>query len=881
MKKVRLIKASLGRELKNQVPYVDNTASPNFDEGDIGSDKPIDVNSSLSAVPRKEANLEAEKGETAVTDLNNDGLPEFYKINGKPHSKGGTPLNLPENSFIYSKDKKLHVKDPGLLKQFGKKVNKSKKKYTPAEISMQYDINNYRKILADPNSDSLQISTAELMIKNYMDKLGALALVQESIKGFENGIPKIAEPYLEKIGVTSDDIVPPPPPPPEQAMPPQGMAPQEMPPQDMASAGPPPMDAPMPNEAPPEVVPVPAKYGLETFDEGGEAALTKFNPGGENTESETKSSTRPTGKQNIPKDATLWDVDAEGYDPSAVNVGDYVKHDGRWYRQTKKVYTAYDGPDINTLDASLNGAYGDMREPYGRLVQKFNTDQDVRTSFLTNFRKEIDGLVAGQGNVKQADIDKLKALDDQGAIDYFLNGNKHHMQIAAQMGDVKDVQNVGKWDEGRKDANGVPLNYKAAIGKVGLDPLSTDQTLGMQSGFIAMQKMYDDPEIANKLKNFQLPKTGVGDEGAAGYDNISKADGWEGNTTAGEMVLWKPTDYKLEEEEADWLKAATVKEDAVRAVQKPKTPYWTQDKLNVGNALIDQFGIKKRNPWTAMPNLTLPDPTFADFRGAAGRLGSQAQAGAQQLSTFGTPQAFNAGFANIQRNNVKGITALQDQEYKTNVATSNQFKNNRAQMLNQHSANTAALKTKQFDKQTIADQQYDNAKKAARWNTVGMINNALTNRGKTQNMNANTDSFYIDPRPGYKHFYEGDPYGKDISPTTAPKGGSDATYEKAKSIMKDGLPGMTWDNAIKIANSNKSTTKTQTPGYYPQGTVNRRRRGYNQGYNQGYPYDQGYMGIPNNQPFNQGPNFNGAPRRRVKYGGTISNKRKCKVTLPK
>ena len=85
----------------------------------------------------------------------------------------------------------------------------------------------------------------------------------------------------------------------------------------------------------------------------------------------------------------------------------------------------------------------------------------------------------------------------------------------------------------------------------------------------------------------------------------------------------------------------------------------------------------------------------------------------------------------------------------------------------------------------------------------------------------------------------------------------------------------------KIANSNKSTTKTQTPGYYSQGTVNRRRNGYNQGYNQGYPYDQGYMGIPNNQPFNQYSNVYGAPRRRVKYGGTISNKRKCKVTLPK
>jgi hypothetical protein len=1114
MKKVRIKKAGLGTEVRNQVPYVDNTAAPNFDVGDIGSDKPVDVNSTLSAVPRKEANLEAEKGETAVTDLNNDGLPEFYKIGGKPHSKGGTPLNLPENSFIYSKDKSLACKDPELLSQFGKTPTKKKKKYTPAELSMQYDINNYRKILADPNSDALQISTAESMIKNYMDKLGALALVQESKKGFDNGIPKIAQPYLEKIGITSEDLMPPPPPQPEQGMAPQGMPPQGMAPagppaEGMPPAGPPPMAAapqgmppmadpgmPAPNEAPPEVVPVPAKYGLEVYDKGGsipeadkkyidriiqyelnhgagdgtglsykdwskgnatdQASAEKFiydtyvkplndlnlpvdvrkravdmyvnsedpraslmvaagiitpkekgalypggkldvkavdalykknkgrlkravkqdgftqtfdaekhrsykatngadvsydatwgprvdmwnesytydnwKPGtnyqelnnvntaiddqeielketetvvtdeggnnvivdqttgdvvtetGEQASSQnpqksvvTKSSTKSTGRQNIPKDAILWDVDAEGYNPQEVEVGDYVKHDGRWYKQTKKVYKAYDGPNVDEMDPKLNGSYGDMREPYGRLVQKFNNDPDVRKSFLTNFRSEIDGLKAGTGNVKQADIDKLKGLSDQEAVDYFLNGNKHHMEIAAQMGDVKDQKNVGKWDKGSKDASGIPSNYKAAIGKVGLNPMSTDQTLGFQSGYIALQKMYDNPDMAKKLKNFQLPKTGVSDDSGAGHANISKADGWEGNTTAGEMVLWKPSDYKLEEEEAEWLKQEqTIKEDAVRKIQKPDTPYWTQDKINVGNALIDQFGIKKRSPWTATPNLTLPDPTFADFRGAAARLGSQAQAGAQQLSTFGTPQAFNAGFANIQRNNVKGITALQDQEYKTNVATANQFATNRAQMLNTHSNNIAALKTKQYDKQTIADQQYDNAKKAARWNTVGMINNALTNRGMTQNMNANTDSFYIDPRTGYKHFYEGDPFGTDIGPTKAPASKSDAAVTRAEDI-KSTHPGMTWGEATKLATVGTNTKTTTTDPNdaligtsYPGGG---RRRGVRPGYQGGFnPYTN----------YRQNGQFDPRTgRRMVKYGGGIGGKRKCKVKLPK
>ena len=209
MKKVRITKAAMGKEVKNQVPYVDNTAAPNYDNGDIGSDKAIDVNTTLKPVPRKKANLEAEKGETAVTDLNRDGLPEFYKIGGKLHSKGGTPLNLPDNSFIFSNSKDLVCKDPAMLTQFGKTPTKKKKKYTPAELSLQYNINHYRKILADPNSDNLQISTAEAMIKNYMDKLGALALLQESKKGFDSGIPEISKPYLQKIGIKTEDIVPP------------------------------------------------------------------------------------------------------------------------------------------------------------------------------------------------------------------------------------------------------------------------------------------------------------------------------------------------------------------------------------------------------------------------------------------------------------------------------------------------------------------------------------------------------------------------------------------------------------------------------------------------------------------------------------------------
>ena len=61
------------------------------------------VQSTLGPDKRDESNIEAEKGETVLTDLNFDGDFELYNIGGKRHSHGGTPLDLPEQSFIYTR----------------------------------------------------------------------------------------------------------------------------------------------------------------------------------------------------------------------------------------------------------------------------------------------------------------------------------------------------------------------------------------------------------------------------------------------------------------------------------------------------------------------------------------------------------------------------------------------------------------------------------------------------------------------------------------------------------------------------------------------------------------------------------------------------------
>ena len=162
----------------------------------------------MTAVPREEANLEAEGGETVYGDLNGDGMPEHKTIKGPRHSSGGVPLNLPNDTFIYSDFRGMNIKEPEFLQMFGK-GNKGKKSYTPAELAKQCDIEKYRKILQDPDSDKIDIKTAELMIKNYQLKLAALALVQEAKKGLPQGIASVSKPIMAENQYTEDMFVDP------------------------------------------------------------------------------------------------------------------------------------------------------------------------------------------------------------------------------------------------------------------------------------------------------------------------------------------------------------------------------------------------------------------------------------------------------------------------------------------------------------------------------------------------------------------------------------------------------------------------------------------------------------------------------------------------
>jgi hypothetical protein len=163
------------------------------------------VNDTMGAVPRDQANIEVEGGESVIGDINNDGTMELMHFKGKRHTEGGVPVNIPEGSFIYSDTKNLTIKDPEVIEKIFN-LPFRKQGYTPAEISKKYDINMYVEILKDETSDPLAKRSAAEMLKKNKQKLGLLAFIQESMKGFPDGIPAIAEEVLSSMGIDPNQM---------------------------------------------------------------------------------------------------------------------------------------------------------------------------------------------------------------------------------------------------------------------------------------------------------------------------------------------------------------------------------------------------------------------------------------------------------------------------------------------------------------------------------------------------------------------------------------------------------------------------------------------------------------------------------------------------
>lgn len=142
-----------------------------------------DVTTSIVPVDREDANVEAERGEMLVKG----DMSGLYKIKGKKHSEGGTPIMAKGGSFIFSDNKDMSLsKEERDLFNFKAPRSDSKKNNTPAKVlQREVDPEDYNKmmtILQDPKSGDIAKQTAALMLQKHQEKIGQVALLQEAKK---------------------------------------------------------------------------------------------------------------------------------------------------------------------------------------------------------------------------------------------------------------------------------------------------------------------------------------------------------------------------------------------------------------------------------------------------------------------------------------------------------------------------------------------------------------------------------------------------------------------------------------------------------------------------------------------------------------------------
>ena len=685
---------------------------------------PSEVKRTISAVPREEANLEAEGGETVIGNIDGSMMPSFFTITGPRHSSGGVPLNLPDDSFIFSDTKSMNISDNSILKMFNAKPKKGG--YTPAELSKKYDLNKYRKILQDPNSDKMDRKTAEMMIKNYTMKLGALALAQESKKGFPQGIPELAKPYMESNGISEEDLLP-------QKPQPQ----QQMPQQEMMEA--------------------PEMQGME-----GQEEMPMQMPNGEQIAQPQSMEQDMAAQQMMQQQAPM----AYGGQPMAM----YGMSMGGFEFPYESNEMAYGGLIKAQTGATTNG----------RALTPAELEE--RRKKQTQIRKE-KGTECPPGYVKLADGTCAKGTMSQGEAAKTTLG-----QGKAGTGAPKEAWNKLMCSELSRGVTPAELAKKGHGTVAGLTAKFGDC---IKKGQEAIQTGKEEVDFL-ELESAECPCLDA--KGVAIPGKFAQKDA---TTGACKPETCTPKE-RCECEKADGTKYdpgmnadKTCKEceeiitedgEVIKPpAQKGEPEWWLQDTVNTMGAFGDMMSAKKYMPWEARVDLEEPRPTFLDPTRELAAQSEQANIAAQAASSFAGPQALNARLSQIQGQGARAAADTLGRVNNQNVNIANQFEANQIGVRNQENMANQQMANRVYDKNVIANQQFDNAKRQGAANMRQAYNTAVTNRWKTDALNQMYPNYQT--RPGGGGRVEYTPTDKQVDP-----GAKQATMgEELKELMSQGF----------------------------------------------------------------------------------------------
>lgn len=779
----------------------------------------IKVTKSITAVPRKDANLEAEGGETVIGNIDGSKIPSFFNIEGPRHTKGGVPLNLPDDSFIFSDTKAMMITDPVLLKMFNMPTKKGG--YTPAEMSKKFDINRYREILQDRNSDKIDISTAEMMIKNYVMKLGALALAQESKKGFPQGIPKLSEPYMEANGITEEDLIP-------KKEDPKGQQQSK--------------NNNMPQEEEEEVTEMPngeptAQAQEEMMRYGGMRRLRRAQEGMQQPSEEEMMMMQQQAQQQQPQQG--------GQDQQMMQimqqVAEALQQGAEPEELTIELLQGQVPPEaIAQIFVKLGMPEDQVQQLVMGVMQQMQGGQEQDPRQQQQQMSEEEMMAMQQQDPRQMQQAPMAAYGmSMGGYDMPFYDDPYEMAyggmpkyVVGGAGDDPGDRKVSKDEFGNKKYDKYKIDPKNKYRKTleeessisggklegtapggGSNPnLVADLCSSMKKkGSVYYGKSVDEV-IAYALSHLNTPKYAnarvkiatqlepcrqkgeVTTKDAIIYEEegdtpclCKKTDGSvytdkEGNTKQAKIVdgicqEYDPSCYETTTtpcvpgsdeyinkqnectaagKEFDGPNCDCVKTPGeIPPETPPKTPpeWWLQDNVNTMGAVSDLASIKKYMPWEARVDLEEPRPTFLDPTRELGQQSEQANIAAQASASFAGAQGLGARNAASQGQGAAQAANTLSNINNQNVNIANQFEGTQVGIRNQESMLNQQMANRVFDKNTIANQQFDNAKLAGRQNLRNSYNTAVTNKWKTDALNQMYPNYQTRPGVGGKVKY--------------------------------------------------------------------------------------------------------------------------------
>ena len=773
--------------------YYNNT---NFNNADDES-----VRYSLSSVPRDVANIEAEGGETVLTDLSGDGQFGLYNINGPRHSSGGVPMFLPEQSFIYSDTNKMKFNKDEMA-EFGIESRKGK---TPATISKKYQLNPYLGAINDQYADEISTISAELMLKKNMNNLSKLAFGQEVKKNFEDGVPLAAHPYLVSIGedpiaftakveeiskrqAQMNALAALPPQQQQQLMMLQQMMEQvDQQPQGQQQGQPQAQPQGQQQEEVIEDVVEVAKYGTEVN------GLRKYQDGDEVV--------NPL-KEDHPKYKD-WNekISTGNYDVKTVT----LENGGTRLILTEK------RKEIESVDPSEAG------NQKGRgTTPIYNEDiagqrQAFNEASNDGWQYQSGSLSAGNRPLQQSKIYNNQIVD--GKFDPNITADKSSGVHSYGSPEIKSAAAekdfMNRWGDIVAQIDGFDYNMNANDPKVKQFQVLAEET-----------RKKEHMEHFGNLKNYKpyFTKDGVSGskfDGAFGLHTYNTPR-LKKNELFSEEITLDPEEKKREE----------IKKKEIEEYKQPYTPPFIQDEINL-NAL----GMIDDNlymPWAPTAERQKIDYVLDDYLGQVNANNSSLATAAEQVgNTIGGPAAI-AAISDLQGRTMKANSAAIGSTNSRNVATMNQVGTLQPQLDMKVNFENDRRKTKVYDDVNKTLQDHDNFLNDKIAKSAELRNTLITNRAGAANLNALTKNFDIDTTTGgIIGFTDGDALEKVGLPKDQQKAFLDSYTELQKNLGPDVKVDadmikayMTLGQPTAISNQSNAAAefaRLGSPQFYPTG----------------------------------------------------------------